>query len=80
MIKRRKVNTGDGVFAEAGGVLLGQAGRHTGELRDLLLLLEWVLLSLRVLLVLVLRRWTGQMPLQLLFLLPLLLLNQTHFG
>lgn len=68
--------TRDGVFAEIGGVLLGQAGRHTGELGDLLLLLlERVLLGLRVLLVLVLRWWTGQMSLQLLFLLlPLLLL------
>lgn len=58
-------------------MLLGQAGRHAAELRHLLLL-EWVLLGLRVLLVLVLRRRTGQMPLQLLFLLlPLLLLRQT---
>lgn len=77
MIQKRKVNTVDVVLAEAGGVLLGQAGRHPGELRPLLLL-EWVL---RVLLVLVLRRWTGQMSLQLLFLLlPLLLLQQTHFS
>lgn len=71
-------NTREKMLCKARGVLLGQAGCCTCELGHLLLLLEWVLLGLLVLLVLVLGWWTGQVPLQLLFLLlPLFLLQAT---